>query len=131
MFAAILDPLNRPQQKPGRKWDQKVLRIVVAAHAEAAANVILDHRDRVFRKPQVNGEYLARSERRLGSTVDNHTTCRCVPFCQKAACFHRNCCVTVHTKSLATHVGCVLASSIDIPKRCSKRARYVCPGLFE
>ncbi len=43
VLAAVLDPLDRPAGRARRERDQEILRIEFAAHAEAAADVVLDH----------------------------------------------------------------------------------------
>ncbi len=45
VFAAVLGPLHRPADMPRRERDEKILRIELAARAEAAADVVLDHVD--------------------------------------------------------------------------------------
>src|SRR5206468_1816154 len=44
-LAAILDPLHRTPEPHGGQRDQQILRIELAAHAEAAADVDLDQLD--------------------------------------------------------------------------------------
>ena len=52
VLAAVLDPFHRPAERPRRERDQEILRIEFAAHAEAAADVGLDHGDGVLGEPQ-------------------------------------------------------------------------------
>ena len=50
VLAAVLDPFHRAAELARRERDQEILRIELAAHAEAAADVVLDHGDGVFGK---------------------------------------------------------------------------------
>ena len=45
VLAAILDPLHRPAGETSRERDEKILRIELAAHAEATADIGLQHVD--------------------------------------------------------------------------------------
>src|SRR3989454_12541889 len=48
VLAAVLDPLNGPAEPPRRPRDQEVLRVELAAHAEAAAHLQLGELDEVL-----------------------------------------------------------------------------------
>ncbi len=66
VFAPILDPLHRPPDVTRRERDEKILGVELAARPEAAADVILHHRDGVFRQAHQLGENPPVEERHLG-----------------------------------------------------------------
>jgi hypothetical protein len=49
VLAPVLDPFDGTADMTGCERDQKVLRVELAAHAEAAADVGLDHVDGALR----------------------------------------------------------------------------------
>ena len=66
MLAPVLDPFHRTAELARRERDQKILRIELAARAEAAADVVLDVVDRLFRQPHHRRHGAAVEERQLG-----------------------------------------------------------------
>ena len=70
MFPAILDPFHRPADGLGCERNQEILGIELAADAERAADVALDHGDGIFRQRQLRREDAADGEGDLGGAVD-------------------------------------------------------------
>ena len=103
VFAAILDPLDRPAEMPGGEGNQEVLRKALAAQPEPAADIVLHHRDDVLGEPQLTGERAAHRERRLGRARDGET--RAVPFGEHAARLHRDRRMPSDGKALAPRIG--------------------------
>ena len=68
MLVAILDPADRPPQTRGKPRDQKVFRIELSAHAEAAADVRLDEADRRLPHSQHPSKQRPIGVRNLGRT---------------------------------------------------------------
>src|SRR5205085_1354593 len=48
VLAPVLGPFHRPPEAPRGEWNQEIFRIELAAHAEAAADVGLEHVDALF-----------------------------------------------------------------------------------
>ena len=66
MLAAVLGPFHRPADVARRERDQEILRIELAARAEAAADVVLDHVDGIVGEAELLGEDAAVEEQHLG-----------------------------------------------------------------
>ena len=65
MLAPVLDPFHRMAELARREGDQKILRIELAARAEAAADVVLDVVDGLLRQPHHRRHGAAVEERKL------------------------------------------------------------------
>ncbi len=63
MLAPVLDPFDRPAEMARREGDEEILGIELAAHAEAAADIVLDHRDGVLGEPHLAREHAPVGER--------------------------------------------------------------------
>src|SRR5437763_15310528 len=63
MLPAVLDPLDRVAGEAGRKRDEIILRVELAARAEAAADVVLNHSDRALRQSYLLGQHTAIDKR--------------------------------------------------------------------
>ena len=66
VLAAILDPLHGPAESHGRPRDHEILRVELAAHAEAAAYLQLDEVDQVLGMAEEVGEDAPVEVRHLG-----------------------------------------------------------------
>src|ERR1044071_9691507 len=85
VLAPRLDPLHRAAHMPRRERNQEIVRIELAAHAERAASVALDHPDVRFRHAEERREDAPAQERRLGRTPDRELLCAAIPFGHRAA----------------------------------------------
>ena len=70
ILAPVLDPFHRPLDVARRERDQEILGIELAARAEAAADVVLDHVDLLFRQADLRRQDAAVEERHLGRAID-------------------------------------------------------------
>ncbi len=70
VLAPVLGPLDRTADVARRERNQEILGIELAARTEAAADVVLDHLDGVFGKPDLLGEDAPVEERHLGGARD-------------------------------------------------------------
>ncbi len=89
VLAAVLDPLHRPAEQPRGERDEEILRIELAAHAEAAADVGLQHVDGVLADAEHLGQHAAVEEQHLGGAEHRQARFRGVPFGDDAARFQR------------------------------------------
>src|SRR5205814_2008646 len=80
VLAARLDPSHRPAELARRERDEKVVRIELAAHAERAAGVALDHADVGFRHAEERREDPPAEERRFGRAPDGYALFLAIPF---------------------------------------------------
>ena len=60
MLAAVLDPFHRAADLARRERNQEILRIELAARAEAAADIVLDDLDLVFRQDRASSASVRR-----------------------------------------------------------------------
>ena len=105
VLAPVLGPLDRPADMARGERDQKILRIELAARAEAAADVVLHHVDGVFRQPDLLGEDAAVEERHLGRARDGEPAARGIPLGKQPARLHGQRRVALRAKTLAPHIG--------------------------
>ncbi len=56
MLAPVLDPFDRAPHEARGEGDEEILGIEFAAHAEAAADVVLDHQDFFLGQPDLARE---------------------------------------------------------------------------
>ena len=111
VLAAVLDPFHRAVEPARRERDQEVLRIEFAAHAEAAADVGLDHGDGGLVEAHLLRQDAAVVERHLGDAGDRHVAFGRVPFGEQAARLHGHRGEALHLEALAAGVG-------RVPERC-------------
>ena len=105
MLAPVLDPFHRPADKARRERNQKILRIEFAAHAEAAADVVLDHADGLLGQAQMLRQNAAVGERHLGGAVHGQLCRRRVPVGHKPARLHHHRSETLDLEVLAPRIG--------------------------
>ena len=114
MLAAVLDPFHRPAEFAGREGDQEILRIELAARAKAAADVVLDIVDRLFRQIHHRRHGAAVEERQLGRARHAEPSGRGVPFRQQAARLHGHRGHPLHAELLAAGIGGGAEGGVDI-----------------
>ena len=105
VLPAVFDPLHRPAELSCRAGDQVVLGIELAAHAEAAADIGLQHVDAFLGKVHALRQEAARGERRLGRARDRELGSRLVPVGQQASGFDGHRGVPLHAEGFPPHVG--------------------------
>ena len=125
MLAPILDPLHRPAAEARRERDQEVLRIELAARAEAAADVVLHHADGAFRQTEMFCQHAPVEERDLGGAVDGQLTARRIPFRQQPARLHRDGAVALDREALAANVCRAVESGIGIAAQAGEGEREI------
>ncbi len=108
VLAAVLGPFHRPAGAARRERDQEILRIVLAAGAEAATHVVLDELDRALRDVELLGQRPAIEEQHLGSARERQVRARRVPFRQQAAWLHRKRHVALGAETFAAGIGRIL-----------------------
>ncbi len=105
MLAPVLDPFDRALQAARRERDEKILGIEFAAHAEAAADIVLDHQDVGRRQAHLARQIFAVQERRLARAGDFQRAGSVVPFREKPARLEHDRAVALHLEFLAAPVG--------------------------
>jgi len=90
MLAPILHPFDRTAELAGRKGDQKILRIELAARPEAAADVEFEIIDRLLGKSHHVRHGAAIEEGQLGGAGNLELAGRRIPLGKQAARFHRH-----------------------------------------
>ena len=108
VLAAVLGPFHGAAGVTGRERDQEILRVELAARAEAATDVILHQLDRAFRQPHLLRQGAAVEEQHLGAAADRELPARGVPLGEQAARLHRQRHVPRGAEALAPGVGRVL-----------------------
>ena len=108
VLAAVLGPFHGAAGVTGRERDQEILRVELAARAEAAADVVLHQLDRAFRQPHLLRQGAAVEEQHLGAAADREPPARGVPLGEQAARLHRQRHVPRGAEALAPGVGRVL-----------------------
>ena len=63
MLAPVLDPFDRPAAAARGERDEEILRIELAAHAEAAADIVLDQSNGVLGEAHLLRQHAAVEER--------------------------------------------------------------------
>lgn len=129
VLAPVLDPLHRAPERERRERDQQVLRIELAARPEAAADVDLDHRDRIDRALEHRRERAPVPERHL----------RCAPDLElavaleadEAARLHRHRAVALAAEGLGAHVVGARECRVDVAEADVVSARAVGPRFGE
>ena len=117
MLAAILDPFDRAADMAGRERDEEILGIELAAHAEAAADVELDHVDGMLGKPQHGREHATVEEQDLGGAENDELPLRRIPLGDQAAGLQRHRSQAMTAKALAAGVLGLGESRIGIASR--------------
>ena len=84
MLAAVLGPFHRPADMTRGERNEEILRIKLAARAEAAADVVLHHVDGVFGEAHLLGQDAAVEEQHLGGARDREP-CRAPRPIRRAA----------------------------------------------
>ena len=103
-FAAILDPLYGAAQLTGGERNEIVFGVELAANAEAAADIKLDHLDRFNRQPQHRSQHLARGVWDFGGTMNGELFGCGVPIGNQSARFHRRSGLTIGAQRSALNV---------------------------
>ena len=111
--------------------DEEVLRVELAAGTEAAADVVLDHIDRVLGEPDLLGENAPVEERHLGRAADGEPARRGVPLGEQAARLHGEAVVALGAKLLAPDIGGGCKGLFDVAAGCGERHRAVGAGNIE
>ena len=114
MLAPVLDPFHRPADGLRCERNEEILRIELAAHAEGAADVALDHGDGVFRERKLRREDTPDGEGDLGGAIDRQVAARRVPIGEQAARLHRHRGVALHPEALAPHIRRVLECGVGV-----------------
>src|SRR5258707_9885117 len=104
MLAAILDPFDRTADMARRERDEKILGIELAAHAEAAADIDLDHVDGMLGQSQHGREHATVEEQHLTGTENDKLRLRRIPFGDETAGLQRNRGQAVTAEALAAGV---------------------------
>ena len=108
VLAAVLRPLHGPAGVARRERDEEILRVELAARAEAAADVVLHDLDRAFVEAHLLCERAAVEEQDLGAARQGEMPARGIPFRQQATGLHRQCHVPRGAEALAPDIGRVL-----------------------
>ena len=126
VLAAVLRPFHRPPGMPRGERNQKVLRIELAAGAEAAADIVLHELDLAFGSPS----FLASMRRLKNSTLAPPQTVSLpralVPFRQQAARLHGKRHMPLDAQALAPDVGRIRKAAAASPRT----ARNLIGGLL-
>ena len=131
MLAAILDPFDRAADMARRERDEKILGIELAAHAEAAADVELNHVDGMLGKPQHGREHATVEEQDLGGTENDEPPLRRIPFGDEAAGLQRNRGQAMTAKALAAGVLGLGESRLGVARRYRIPHRAIAAARFE
>ena len=131
MLAPILDPFDRPADKPRGERDQKIFRIELAARAETAADVVFHHADRALRKLHLLRQDAPVEEGDLGRAEDCQLPARRIPLGKKPARLHRHRAVTLHREFFAAHEGSACERALRVTAHAAERERAVRPRGFE
>ena len=105
VLASVLDPFHRPVELARRERNQVVLGIELAAHAEAAADIGLDHVDAFLGQVHALRKNPPVSERHLGRARNRHLGVRSIPDGQQAPRLHAHGGVPLHAEGFPTHIG--------------------------
>ena len=105
VLAAVLDPLHRPPDMARGERNEEVLRVELAARAEAAADVVLHHVDGVLGKADLLCQDAPVEERHLGRARDGEPAVGRVPLRQHAARLHGEAVMALGAELLAPDVG--------------------------
>ena len=116
VLAAILGPFHRAAEAPRGEGNEEILGIELAAHAEAAADVGLEHVDAVLGQVHVLRQHAPRRERHLGRARYRELGARAVPGREQPARLHAHRGVALHGKPLLAPIGC--AGTERVPFRC-------------
>ena len=115
----------------GGERDEKILGIELAAHAEAAADIELDHVDGLLGKAQHGREHATVEEQNLGGTENDELLLRRIPFGDEAAGLQRHRSQAVTAKALAAGVLGLGESRVGIARRDRVAHRAVAAARFE
>ncbi len=129
MLAAVLDPLDRAPDRARSKGNEEIFRIELAAHAESAADVVLDHADRALCHAELLCEDAPVGKRHLGGAMDSEPAV--APFGEDAAQLHRHRGVALDLERLAPHIGRVAKGGIGIALHRSQGAGEIGGALLE
>ena len=129
MLAAVFDPFHRPPRDPCRERDQKIFRIEFAAHAEAAADVVLHHPDRAFGNSHLPRQDAAIGKGHLGGAV--HRQPPALPFGEEAARLDRHRSVALHLEPFAAHVRRVAECRFGVALHGGERGCDIAPRCLE
>ena len=131
VLAAILDPFDRAADMAGRERDEKILGIELAAHAEAAADIELDHVDGLLGKPQHGREHATVEEQDLGGAENDELLLRRIPFGDEAAGLQRHRGQAMAAEAFAAGVLGLGESRVGIARRDRVAHRAVAAARFE
>ena len=127
VLAAVLGPFHRPADMAGGERDEEILRIELAARAEAAADVVLHHVDRALRASPIclarmrrlkNGTLAAPETREPRRRAASHSA-------SKPARLHGQRRVALHAEALAPHVRRVAERRRGVAAHGAERDRQV------
>ena len=130
VLAPILDPLDRPPELHGGVGDQVVLRVELAADAEAAAHVGLDEVDTVLRHLQQRRQHRAVEVRHLGHAPYRQLVPARVPGRHQAAGLHGVAGVAVRPQHLLAGILRVAEGPLHVPQHDVVAAGHVGALLF-
>ena len=105
VLASVLDPFHRPVELARRERNQVVLGIELAAHAEAAADIGLNHVDAFLGQVHALRKNPPVGERHLGRSRNRHLGVRSIPDGQQAPRLHAHGGVPLHAEGFPTHIG--------------------------
>ena len=131
VFAPILDPADRPAQAARRERNEEVLRIELAARAEAAADIDLDEVDGFRLKAEHAGEHAPVEERHLDRAMQRQPSLRCVPVGQQPARLHGQGGVALDAEALAPRVVGAGECRVRIAHAAGEDSRAVGAGRLE
>ncbi len=131
VLAPVLDPLHRPVDMARGERDQEVFRIELAARAVAAADVVLDHLDGVFRQIDLLRQDAAVEERHLGGAGHREPALGSVPLGHDAARLHGEAIVAPGAHGFAPCVGRIAKRRVGVALAGLEDQRPVGPGRFE
>ena len=101
----ILCPLDRSAAVDRGEGDQEILRVELAANAEAAADIVFDHGDRINGHGELAREHRPDGKRHLGCAVHREVTTRSVVVREQPTRLQWESGVTLNPEILGPHVG--------------------------
>ena len=131
ILAPVLGPLHRAVDEARRERDQEIFRVELAARAVAAADVVLDHLDRLDRQADLTGQNPPVEERHLGGARDGELALGGVPLRHHAARFERQSVVPAGAELFAALIRRVAEGRVGVALACLEDERAVGAGCLE
>ena len=131
MLAAVLGPFHRPADVARRERDEEILRIELAARAEAAADVVLHHVDGVLGEAHLLCQDPAVGEQHLGRAPYRQPSLRRIPFGEHPARLHRQRRVALRAEAFAPRIGRILEGRRGVAEHGAEFHRDIGALVFE